>query len=86
MNAEERPAKRKSPWGMSGVIIAGLALIGAGLGLISLFRQETKAFSASALTIGLSAVVVQWMVVVAMAIIGLLILYLIFAFFTGGEI
>jgi hypothetical protein len=64
------------------VIAAGLA--GAGLGLVSLFKRETRMFSASAMTIGISAVAVQWMVVVAAAIIGLLVLYLIFSFLTGG--
>ena len=64
------------------VIAAGLA--GAGLGLVSLFKRETRLFSASAMTIGVSAVVVQWMVVAAAAIIGLLVLYLVFSFLTGG--
>jgi len=64
------------------IIAAGLA--GAGLGLVSLFKRETRMFSASAMTIGISAVVVQWMVVVAAAIIGLLVLYLIFSVLTGG--
>lgn len=148
MSSQEQPAKRKSPWGLTGVIVACVALaaaflspwiaeaidpsppleevvadkavkirdamkakmageeyvverewragaflpptiivaglVGAGLGLVSLFKRETRMFSTSAMTIGISAVVVQWMVVVAAAIIGLLLLYLIFSFLTGG--
>lgn len=64
------------------VIAAGL--VGAGLGLVSLFKRETRMFSASAMTIGVSAVIVQWMVVAAAVIIGLLVLYVIFSFLTGG--
>lgn len=64
------------------VIACGLA--GAALGLVSFFKRETKVFSTCAMAIGMSAVVVQWMLVVAAAILGLLVLYLIFAFFTGG--
>ena len=67
-------------------VIIAAGLVGAGLGLVSLFKRETRKFSTSAMTIGISAVVVQWMVVVAAAIVGLLILYLIFAFLTGGGV
>jgi len=85
LSGEEYVAERKLRVGAvlpPAIISAGLA--GAALGLVSLFKRETRRFSTSAMTIGISAVVVQWMVVVAAAIIGLLILYLIFSFLTGG--
>jgi hypothetical protein len=66
-------------------VVIALGLGGAGLGLMSLFKKETRMFSACAMTIGISAVVVQWMVVMAGAILGLLLLYLIFCFITQGA-
>ena len=65
-------------------VVIAVGLTGAGLGLVSLFKRETKIYSTSAMTIGVSAIVVQWMVVVAAGIMGLLVLYLIFSFLTGG--
>ena len=67
-------------------IIIAVGLAGAGLGLVSLFKRETRLFSTSAMTIGVSAVVVQWMILVAAVIIGLLVVYIIFSFLTEGGV
>jgi hypothetical protein len=66
-------------------VVIALGLGGAGLGLISLFKREMRMFSTCAMTIGISAAVVQWVAVLAGAILGLLVLYLIFSFITQGA-
>ena len=49
--------------------IIGVGMVGAGFGLASFLRSETRAYSGGAVALGVGAAVVQWSIILAGAIL-----------------
>lgn len=71
MNGEEYQGEpeEKKPSAILFPAIIGCGMIGSGLGLGSLLRGERKAISNAAMTLGITAAIVQWSLLIAGAII-----------------
>jgi hypothetical protein len=65
--------------------VIGLGMLAAGLGIVSLLKSESRGIGAGAIGLGISAVVAQWGILIASAIIVILVLFLVLDFF-GIEI
>lgn len=62
--------KKPSSYLFSAVI--GLGMVGTGFGLGSLIRGERKSISSSAMTLGITAAIIQWSLLIAGAIVFIL--------------
>ena len=64
--------------------VIAFGMIGAGFGVGSIFAGEKKSFSGCAITLGVSAVVVQWSIMIVAALIFVLLVMVVLGVLGGG--
>jgi hypothetical protein len=76
MKGEEHQSEpqEKNPSSYLFTAVIGFGIVGAGFGLGSLIRGEKKSISGVAMTLGITAAIVQWSLLIAGAIILLLLI------------